>query len=78
MLAIVTKMDAHELIVTVGDQHVYADQLDLAYEQIHREPLPLPVLSINSNVESIDDFKLEDFELFGYKHHPFIKYPVAT
>lgn len=78
MLAVVTDMDAHELVVTVGDQHVYTDQLDLAYEQIKREPYSLPVLSVNSTVKNIDDFKLEDFELFGYKHHPFIKYPVAT
>jgi thymidylate synthase len=78
MLAQVTGMQAHELIVTVGDQHVYLDQLDLALEQIKREPYELPTLTLNSDVKNIDDFKFEDFKLTGYKHHPFIKYPVAT
>lgn len=78
MLAQVTNMVPHELIVTVGDQHVYTDQIDLAYEQIQREPYELPTLLLNSDVKDIDDFKLEDFELLGYQHHPFIKYPVAT
>lgn len=78
MLAQVTNMVPHELIMTVGDQHVYTDQIDLAYEQIQREPYELPTLLLNSDVKDIDDFKLEDFELLGYQHHPFIKYPVAT
>lgn len=78
MLAQVTNMVPHELILTVGDQHVYTDQLDLAYEQIMREPKELPVLLLNPAVTNIDDFKLEDFELLGYNPHPFIKYPVAT
>lgn len=78
MLAQVTNMVPHELVLTVGDQHVYTDQLDLAYEQITREPKELPVLLLNPAVTNIDDFKLEDFELLGYDPHPFIKYPVAT
>lgn len=78
MLAQVTNMVPHELIMTVGDQHVYTDQIDLAYEQIQREPYELPTLLLNSDVKDIDDFKLEDFELLGYNPHPFIKYPVAT
>lgn len=78
MLAQVTNMVPHELVLTVGDQHVYTDQIDLAYEQITREPKELPVLLLNPAVTNIDDFKLEDFELLGYDPHPFIKYPVAT
>lgn len=78
MLAQVTNMVPHELILTVGDQHVYTDQIDLAYEQITREPKELPTLLLNPDVTNIDDFKLEDFELLGYDPHPFIKYPVAT
>lgn len=71
-------MEAFELIVTVGDQHVYTDQLELAYQQLVREPYDLPTLTINPDVTDIDGFKFEDFKLSGYEHHPFIKYPVAT
>lgn len=78
MLAQVTDMVPHELIVSVGDQHLYADQIELAHTQLQRDPLPLPILTINPGVKNIDDFVLEDFDLHGYEHHPFIKYPVAT
>lgn len=78
MLAQVTDMVPHELIVSVGDQHLYADQIELAHTQLQRDPLPLPILTINPAVKNIDDFVLEDFDLHGYEHHPFIKYPVAT
>jgi thymidylate synthase len=88
MIAKVVNMDSYELIVTVGDQHVYTDQLDLAIEQIQREPYKLPTLLINPKMTDddgepledfdLDDFKLEDFTLVNYEHHSFIRYPVAT
>lgn len=78
MLAQVTGMVADELIVTGGDIHIYLNQVDLVHTQLSREPYPLPQLKIKSYIKSIDDFKLSDFELVGYEHHPFIKYPVAT
>ena len=78
MLAQVTNMEADELIITGGDCHIYWDQLELVPTQLEREPYPLPQLKLNPDVKNIDDFKLTDFELVGYQHHPFIKYPVAT
>ena len=78
MLAQVTGMEADELIITGGDCHIYWDQLELVPTQLEREPYPLPQLKLNPDVKNIDDFKLSDFELAGYQHHPFIKYPVAT
>jgi len=78
MIAQVTGMDADELIVTGGDCHIYFDQLTLVPVQLARDPKKLPELLIDPSVKDIDDFKLSDFELVGYEHHDFIKYPVAT
>jgi thymidylate synthase len=38
----------------------------------------LPTLNINEAVNSIFDFKFEDFELLNYDPHPGIKAPVAV
>lgn len=78
MIAQVTGMVADELIITGGDCHIYWDQLELVPVQLERKPYPLPRLSLNPEIKLFDDFKLSDFELIGYEHHPFIKYPVAT
>ena len=37
--------------------------------QIAREPLPLPKLKIMRDVESVTDFKYEDFVIENYTHH---------
>ncbi|MBT8130171.1 MAG: thymidylate synthase, partial [Gammaproteobacteria bacterium] len=42
------------------------------------KPYPLPVMKINPEVNSIFDFKYEDFELVGYEAHPHIKATVAV
>ncbi len=78
MLAQVTGMQAYELVYSVGDCHVYSDQIDLAKQQLARTPLPLPTLWINPEVTDIFAFKQEDFRLENYHHHDHIAYPVAT
>lgn len=78
MLAHVTGMEAYELVYSVGDCHIYSDQIDLAKEQLTRTPLKSPKLWINPEVKNIFDFKEDDFRLEEYQHHDHIAYPVAT
>lgn len=78
MVAQVTGMMADEFIWTGGDVHIYEDQYALFDDQSTREPYPFPTLKINDQVEDIFDFKVEDFDVVNYEHHPKIKYPVAT
>jgi thymidylate synthase len=47
-------------------------------EQLSREPLPLPTMRINPQVNSIFDFSIDDFELCDYHAHPHIKAKVAV
>ena len=67
-----------ELIVSLGDSHVYQDQRELLNEQLARVPYPLPTMMINPEKTDIDSFTLEDFQLENYQCHPVLKYPVAT
>lgn len=67
-----------DLIYTTGDTHLYHNHGDQARLQLSREPYPLPRLFIRRVPESIFDYKIDDFELLNYKHHPAIKAPVAV
>ncbi|KAI0703277.1 thymidylate synthase [Earliella scabrosa] len=72
MVAHVTDTDAHELIIQLGDAHVYRDHVDALRVQLEREPRPFPKLRWLRKVESIDDFKSEDIVVEGYDPHPSI------
>lgn len=77
MLAQVTGMQAYELVYSVGDCHIYSNQIELVKQQLTRTPLPAPTLWINPEVKDIFEFKQEDFRLENYNHHDNISYPVA-
>lgn len=46
--------------------------------QLQREIRPFPKLKILRKVESIDDFRAEDFEICDYNPHPHIKMQMAV
>ncbi len=78
MIAKVTGLSPGEFIWTGGDCHIYLNHLEQVDTQLARDPKPLPELRINRNVESIFDYKFEDFALVGYDPHPGIKGPIAV
>lgn len=77
MIAQVCKLKLGEFVHTLGDAHLYSNHLQQVDEQLSRQPFPLPVIKINSEIKSIIDFKYEDFELQNYESHPSIKAPIA-
>lgn len=77
MLAQQCDLEVGELIMSIGDAHIYSNHLDQVKEQLSREPKALPELRLKRKPASIYDYKLEDFELVGYDPHPPIKAPVA-
>lgn len=78
MVAQVTGKKAKDLVVTLGDAHIYLNHVEQVKEQLSRVPYVLPVMRINEEVTSIDDFKIEDFTLDGYQCHPAIKGEVSV
>lgn len=77
MIAKECGLEAGEFIHTLGDAHLYLNHLEQAEEQLSREPSKLPTMHLNPAVESIFDYKYEDFTLEGYDPHPAIKAPLS-
>lgn len=61
-------MKPKELIVNIGDAHIYQNHLEQVNEQLKRNASALPVLKINENIINKDwqDISPKDFELVGY------------
>jgi thymidylate synthase len=77
MLAQVCDLQPGDFIHTLGDAHLYVNHLEQANLQLTREPYPLPKMIINSSIDDIFAFEINDFELKDYKAHDHIKAPVA-
>jgi thymidylate synthase len=78
MIAQVCNLDVGELIIVLGDAHIYENHVDQVKEQLARKPLPLASLRLNSNVTDITKFELKDITLEGYESHDAIKAPMAV
>ena len=78
MLAQQCDLDLGDFIWTGGDCHLYNNHLDQAELQLSRAPYPSPVMQIQRRPDSLFDYRLEDFVLQNYQHHPAIKAPVAV
>ena len=78
MVAQVCNLRVGDLIQNMGDTHLYLNHLEQAKIQLTREPYPLPIMVLNSDVASIYDFNYEDFGLLNYKSHPHIKAEISV
>ncbi len=78
MVAQVTNLEPGELILSLGDTHVYQNHFEQARVQLEREPRPLPTMHLNPAVKSLFDFKFDDFSLEGYDPYPRIVAPIAV
>ena len=76
MLAQVTGMTAHELVITLNDAHVYEAHVAAIETQLARAPFAPPRLRVDETVDSLDAFAMEHFAVDGYKHHPRIEAPL--
>jgi thymidylate synthase len=77
MVAQQTDLKVGDFIWTGGDCHLYANHLEQTRQQLERDPLPLPRLSLQRRPASLFDYALEDFDIVGYESHPHIKAAVA-
>jgi thymidylate synthase len=77
MVAQVCDLKVGELILEMGDTHLYMNHLEQAKIQLAREPYPSPVMVLNMNVSSIFEFSYDDFNLMNYQSHPHIKAEIS-
>ena len=78
VLAQVCGYEPKEFIHTIGDAHIYKNHFDVVKTQIEREPLPLPRLVLNKDIDNLFDFKIEDIKLEGYQSHGPLKGKVSV
>ncbi len=76
MVAQECNLEAGIFTHTIGDAHIYLNHVEGVKEQLGRKPFPLPDLKIAK--KPFWELQFSDFELLNYKHHPFIKFPVAV
>ena len=76
MVAKETRLELGEFSHYINDAHIYINHIEGLEEQITREPLPLPSLTIED--KPFWEIKFEDFKLENYQYYPIIKFPVAV
>jgi thymidylate synthase len=78
MLAQQADLTPGELVWVGGDVHIYLNHIDQVRQLTAREPRLLPTMTLKRRAASIDDYRIEDFEVTGYDPHPAIHGEVAV
>lgn len=71
-------LEAYEFVYFKGNCHIYEHHIEGAKLQIQREPYPFPTLSIKTIRENINDYQVEDFDIYNYQYHPQIKFQMVA
>lgn len=77
MISSLTNLTPHELVLFLGNTHIYLNHLTQVQTQLERTPRSLPTLDIINSRTKIDDFVFEDFKLSGYNPYPKISAPIS-
>jgi thymidylate synthase len=78
MVAQVCGYEARDFVHTFGDLHLYSNHLEQARLQLTRTPKKLPTMWINPEINDINAFTGDDFELRDYTPDPHIKAAVSV
>ncbi len=78
LLARETNLQEGKLVGFLADTHIYLNHIDVAKEQMTRDPNKYPLPHINTpNFKSIFDWQYTDTELLEYQSYPRISFPIA-
>ena len=77
MLCQQVELEPGEVVVTMGDCHLYSNHAEQVETQLSRQPKSRPTLEIMRKPNSIYDYSFEDFALRDYDPEPNISAPVA-
>lgn len=78
MIAHVTGLKPGDIIISLGDVHLYLNHVEPLLIQSKRIPNPFPQLIIKNTIKNINDFTFEDFDIVNYKPHPKIQMKMAV
>ena len=78
MLAQQCELTVGEVVVSLGDAHLYSNHLEQARLQLSREPGRLPRLILNPDITKLEEFRYEDIRVEDYAAQPHIPAPVAV
>lgn len=80
MVAVLTSLTPREVIINIGDCHIYENHIPQATKQIQRTPLPFPKLNIRRKMQlkTIDDFDDGNVELQNYESWPILSAKMAV
>ena len=78
MLAQQCDLDVGEIVMSIGDAHIYTNHFEQVKTQLSRTPGALPRLKIKRKPDSIFDYKFEDFEIVNYEAQAHIAAPIAV
>jgi thymidylate synthase len=67
-----------DLVISLGDAHIYANHREQVQLQLAREPRELPTLHLDPSVKSLFEFGAQHIELESYHPHKGIKAPIAV
>ncbi len=76
MVAQECNLEAGIFTHTLGDAHIYTNHIEGVKKQLARKPKKLPELRIAK--KPFWELQFSDFEMIGYEHDAFIKFPVAV
>ena len=77
MLAQQCDLEVGDIIISIGDAHIYRTHFDQVAQQVERAPRPLPKLRIKRKPKTLFDYQFEDFVIDDYDPHPHIAAPIA-
>lgn len=79
MVAEVVGLKAKELIISIGDAHIYSNHIDQVNTQLGVTPYKTPTVRFkNKEYLTIDDFEYDDIIIEDYQHGPTLKGKVAV
>lgn len=77
MLAQQADLGVADVVISLGDAHIYSNHTEQVNTQLSRSPGPLPQLQILRRPDSLFEYCYEDFALTGYEPQGHISAPVA-
>jgi len=78
MIAQVTDLGVGDLVISLGDAHIYSNHEEQVRLQLPRDPRPLPTLRLEPVQKSLFDFREEHIHLSDYHPHKKIAAPIAV